>query len=343
MNNRLTAGHKAVTVFLFAVLVWLLFDLPLFRPFFEGMGTPDDDTMLASALHEEDGDRKQSLSVEQLRAHIEAEAHRRNIPAIDAKLDPIWKAVPGYNGLEIDVETTFKLAKKSGGDIPWVYEEVPPRISLEDLGAQPIYKGNPHKKMVALAINVAWGEEYLPSMLETLQRENVSATFFFDGSWLAKQIDLAREIKEAGHELSNHGYSHRNMSELSRGVAAEEILKTERLLENELGVHNRLFAPPSGDYDMETVQIAHEFGLKTVLWTLDTVDWKKPSPQVILQRIVPRLESGAIILMHPTEPTDEALPTLIGEIKNKGYALGTVSDLLSPNRVGDVERLPLFW
>ena len=84
---------------------------------------------------------------------------------------------------------------------------------------------------------------------------------------------------------------------------------------------------------METVEIAHQFQLKTVLWTLDTVDWKHPSPDTIVRRITRGLEPGAMILMHPTSSSSQALPSLIREMKRRGLALGTVSELLSPNRV----------
>src|SRR5690606_2195059 len=105
-----------------------------------------------------------------------------------------------------------------------------PRVKLEDLGAHPIYKGNPQKKMVSIMVNVAWGNEYIPKILDIFQNENVQTTFFFDGSWLKNNLELARKIEEYGHELSNHGYSHKMMSTLSRSEAVKEIEKTEQLL-----------------------------------------------------------------------------------------------------------------
>ncbi len=268
---------------------------------------------------------------------IEEEAKKLNVPPDNAKVDRVWKAIPGYNGLIVDTEKTFRLAKQSGigsdGKIPFVFKEVPPEISLEQLGAQPIYKGNPNKPMVSLMINVAWGNEYIPGMLRTLEKENVHATFFLDGSWLNRHTDIAKQIARYGHEMSNHAYSHKPMSRLSRGQATQEIVKTQTLLKERLGVDNSLFAPPSGDFDMETVQIAHELKLKTILWTIDTVDWKKPEPQWILRKISSRLEPGALILMHPTSSSSRALEGIIKEVKRRGFALGTVSELLSPRRV----------
>jgi len=280
---------------------------------------------------------------EMLLQRIREEAAKRKIEPVDARIDPVWKAIPGYNGLEADIEASYRLSQGlPPGEPPrLVMKEVSPRIHLDDLGPYPVYKGNPLKPMVSLMINVAWGEEYIPAMLEILEKEHVHATFFFDGSWLQKHLPLANEIKQKGHELSNHAYSHRNMSQLSRREAMEEITKTQRLLEQSLQVRNTLFAPPSGDFDRETVEIAYTLKLRTVLWSLDTVDWQHPGPESILRKISARVEPGSMILMHPTASASQALEGMIKEIKRKGLALGTVSDLLSPYRVS-VESPFLF-
>lgn len=270
---------------------------------------------------------------------IQAEAKRLYVAPVNATVDRVWKAIPGYNGLEVDVERTLQLAERQAFPDPpkLVFREVPPQISLDQLGPHPIYKGNPNKPMAAFMINVAWGEEYLPSILDTLKKENVRATFFFDGSWLRKNIPMARMIMEQGHEMSNHAYSHKDMSKLSRAQAASEISKTEALLRDELGVDNKLFAPPSGDFNQMTVDVAHGMKLRTILWTLDTVDWKKPDPSSIVRKIETRIEPGSLILMHPTSSSSKALPGMIRAIKSKGLQLGAVSDVISPDRVPKVE------
>ncbi len=182
-------------------------------------------------------------------------------------------------------------------------------------------------------INVAWGNEYIIPILDTLDAEGVKATFFFDGSWLKKNVELAKEIQKRGHELENHAYSHPNMSQLSTDRATLEISKTQKLLKESLGVENKWFAPPSGDFNQQTVRIAHRLGLQTVLWTLDTVDWRKPSPSSIVVKISNKVESGSLILMHPTSSSSQALKGMIKAIKAKGLTLGTVSQTLSSERI----------
>ncbi|MDP4097491.1 polysaccharide deacetylase family protein [Paenibacillus sp. P96] len=271
---------------------------------------------------------------DQLIEKIQMEADRRKQAPVDAKVDPVWKAIPGYNGLEVDIDATYlKAAASPDAPVQYIHKQISPRVSLDDLGNYPIYRGNPSKPMAAIMINVAWGNEYIVPMLDTLDREHVKATFFLDGSWLKKNSDLAKEIQKRGHEISNHAYSHPHMSQLSRERATQEISKTEALLKETLGVRNKWFAPPSGDYDQGTVEIAAGLGLKTILWTLDTVDWKKPEPLSIVRKIEADVEPGSLILMHPTRSSALALADMIKAVRSKGLVLGTVSQTLSPERI----------
>lgn len=275
-----------------------------------------------------------------LRLRIETAAAKLSAPPVDAVVDRVWKAIPGYNGLEIDVESTYRNALLAPKEpIKLVYRQIEPKVSLNELGAEPIYRGNPAKQMVSLMINVAWGNQYIVPMLDTLDEENVKVTFFLDGSWLSKNPELATEMLKRGHEMENHAYTHPNMSTLSRARATVEIEKTQKLLKESLGVTNKWFAPPSGDFDQETVEIASSLGLKTVLWTVDTVDWRNPSPESIVAKITSKAEPGTLVLMHPTASSSKALKAMIRGIKAKGLQLGTVSQTLSAERLipSDVE------
>ncbi|HZG86760.1 polysaccharide deacetylase family protein [Paenibacillus sp.] len=293
----------------------------------------------ASARVAEDGDgggiEPARLAPEQraLYERIVKEAASLRREPIDARNDPVWKAIPALNGREVDVDRTFAAAIGTRGNdpIPFVYRDIPPKVALDDLGPLPIYKGNPRKPMVSLMINVAWKEENIPSMLETLKRENVKATFFFLGAWLKDHPDVAKAIAAEGHELANHAYWHKTpLSQLSDTAVRKEIENTQKLLEETLGVKATLFAPPSGDYDADTVRVAHELGLRTILWTLDTIDWKEPPPESIVRKVASRIEPGSLILMHPTNSAAAALGGIIREAKKRGYAIGTVSETISP-------------
>ncbi|WLR59769.1 polysaccharide deacetylase family protein [Guptibacillus hwajinpoensis] len=257
-----------------------------------------------------------------------------DIPPINAVIDRVWKGIPGYNGLIIDAEASYeKMKGKAFDENLLVKKEVKPDVQLDDLEPTAVYKGNPKKPMVAFMINVAWGEEYLPDMLQQLKKHSVHATFFLDGSWAKKNPDIVRMLDEEGHEIGNHAYSHPDLKQLSDADIRKELEDTNQVIEATIDKQPVVFAPPSGSYANNAVQIADQLGMQTVLWSVDTVDWKKPTPQVLTERVLQKVHAGALILMHPTEPTEQSLEALIRGIKKRGYQLGTVSQVLDSKRL----------
>jgi probable sporulation protein (polysaccharide deacetylase family) len=257
------------------------------------------------------------------------------IPPKDATIDRVWKAIPGYNGQKVDIEASYKNMKNKGvfNEKKLVFTQTKPKVHLEDLPAAPIYKGHPDKPMVTFIINVAWGNEYLSEMLATLKKHNISVSFFLEGNWVKKNPDLAKMIVSSGHEVGNHSYSHPDMKQLTAGKAREQMVKTNEIIEAATGEKCIWFAPPSGSYRDETIKVADEINMKTVMWTVDTVDWKKPSPDVLINRVMTKIDNGSMVLMHPTESTAKSLDRLITQIKQKELKIGTVSELMSEERV----------
>lgn len=257
-----------------------------------------------------------------------------DIKPVNAVVDRVWKGIPGYNGVEVDVKGSLeKMKGKEFDEAMLVIKEVEPEIQLDDLEPTPVYKGNSNKPMVALMINVAWGEEYLPDMLKHLKKNKVYATFFLDGSWAKKNPDLVRMINEEGHEIGNHAYSHPDLKQMNDASIRKELEDTNKVIEAAIDKKPIVFAPPSGSYSHNSVEIADSLGMQTVLWSVDTVDWKKPSPHVITTRVLQKVHAGALVLMHPTDPTEKSLESMIRGIKERGYHLGTVSQILDSKRV----------
>lgn len=193
---------------------------------------------------------------------------------------------------------------------------------------QPIFQGSIAQPKVALACNVFWGEEFLPDMLNTLSENNVKITFFIGGSWAKRYPDMLKSLADSGHELGNHSYSHPHPNSLSKEKNKDQITKTADLVRDVTGVQTNLYAPPYGEYNDTVLLAAHELGYKTIMWSIDTIDWQRPPAEVVKNRVLKKLHNGAIILIHPTAPTARALPELIKEIQQQGYQICTVSDIL---------------
>jgi len=182
---------------------------------------------------------------------------------------------------------------------------------------------------VALTCNVDWGEEEIPKILKILKEQKVKITFFVSGAWAEKHPDLLRRMYVEGHEIGSHGYGHKLCTQISTERIREELEKTEQVIEPLLGGETLdLFAPPSGDYDQETVDLCREEGYRLILWSADTIDWKEGSTaQVITKRVLKKELDGGIILMHPKSETVKALPQILEGIKERGLKAGRVCDL----------------
>lgn len=192
----------------------------------------------------------------------------------------------------------------------------------------PVYQGSIREKKIALTFNVVWGEEYIPQIIESLSDNKVPATFFIGGQWAEDFPELAGKIALAGYEVGSHGYSHPHPDRISRSANIDEIKKTESVLLRVTGLKPTLFAPPYGERGDVVLKAAEEAGYTTILWSIDTIDWQRPDPSIIVRRVTEKAHNGAIVLMHPTAPTVHALPLMIKELKKQGYELVKVSNLL---------------
>jgi peptidoglycan-N-acetylglucosamine deacetylase len=265
---------------------------------------------------------------------IEKQAKAYEEEPVDPYIDEVWKKTPGRNGLEVDVAKSYERMSKKGefDDALLVYKQITPNVSLKDLPSSPIYRGNPEKEMVSLLINVSWGTEYVPKILAILKDKNIKATFFIEGKWAKENVDLVKMIKNQNHLIGNHAYNHPNMANLTTQQMVEQISQTNDILKAITGIAPAWFAPPSGSYNQYVVDAAHSQKMETVLWTVDTIDWKNPTVSVMINRVNSKLHPGATILMHPTAATAAGLDELIDSVKDKGYKLGTMEQLVSPER-----------
>ncbi len=191
-----------------------------------------------------------------------------------------------------------------------------------------IYSGNSENNNVSFMINVYQHEDCVKNMLDILDIFNVKTTFFIGGSWAVKNIDLVKEIYTRGHELGNHGFYHRDHDKIDFDTNIQEITLCHKVVSENLGIEMTLFAPPSGAYDITTVDAATSLNYKTIMWTHDTIDWRDQDADLIYKRATKNLSNGDLILMHPTEKTVTALTSILSQAINNGFNPTTVSKCL---------------
>ena len=192
-----------------------------------------------------------------------------------------------------------------------------------------IYAGNEESNKVAVMINVYWGTEYLEDMLASLDKYNAKATFFVGGTWVEEYPELLVQIKNKGHEIGNHGTHHKEHGKLGYQMNEKEIQDCHNSVLRVAGINMNLFAPPGGSYNKNTTEAATNLGYKTILWTKDTIDWRDQDENLIYTRATENIQSGDLILMHPTNATRNVLDKILEKITSKGLTLDTVTNTIS--------------
>ncbi|HEY2572851.1 MAG TPA: polysaccharide deacetylase family protein, partial [Verrucomicrobiaceae bacterium] len=171
-----------------------------------------------------------------------------------------------------------------------------------------------------------------PRLLGMLRERNIKATFFIVGTLAKEHPDIIRAILADGHEIGNHTLTHPlNMTRLSDEKIRREVESTSQALLDIAGYHTRLFRPPGGATNARIKQwLYDEYGLCTILWSVDPNDWKRPGVSVVTQRLLNGAHPGAILLCHDLHaPTVDAMPGTLDGLLAKGYHFVTVSQLIN--------------
>ena len=283
------------------------------------------------------GEAVERLFRTEVAAVVARMARHQGRDPVSAEIDPAGeRIIPELNGLEIDQEATVEAVMKAsaGENLLPVFRELLPQMRWDHYPALPAERGNERKPCVSLMINVAWGEEFLPEMLDALRKEKAVATFYLTGRWAEKHEHFLQQIADDGHELGNHGYADDEVfPELDSWEMARSIRQTNEIIFDAIGSYPRYFTPHKGEYNPLTLEIVSRQGMRTVLWSLDTVDWQKPGVELMRQRITRNLASGQIILMHPTADTVQLLREILPWIEEQGLSVVSAAELFNPGLV----------
>lgn len=193
----------------------------------------------------------------------------------------------------------------------------------------PIYNVQTNEKKIAFTINCAWTNDDIDQILEVLENNNVKLTFFIVGDWIDRYPESVKKIYEKGHEIGCHSDTHPHVSRLSKEKNLEEIQKCVEKIEKITGNRTDLYRAPYGEYNNTVINTAEENGYYTIQWNIDTLDYNGKTGTEMWSRIKDKLDNGSIILSHNgTKYTAESLDMLIKNIKNEGYEITKVSELI---------------
>lgn len=185
------------------------------------------------------------------------------------------------------------------------------------------------EKVVNVSFDAAWGNEQTQDLLNILAEHDVKSTFFLVGFWAEKYPESVKAIFEAGHDVGNHSDTHPHMPKLTPEKIKQEIEECNTKIERVTGARPTLFRPPYGDYDNKLVEAIEEAKMYCIQWDVDSLDWKDPTADQMVDRIRKKVKPGSLILMHNgAKNTPEALPKIIKALKEDGYRFVPISEII---------------
>ena len=201
-----------------------------------------------------------------------------------------------------------------------------------------LIRGPRDDKRVVLTFDDGPAEPFTGQVLDILREYQVPATFFVCGKNVERHPDLLRRIVAEGHEVGNHTYSHLFVYFKSRRRMAEEIDRTQTIIEQITGLRPKIFRPPYGARWFGLVPTLQERGMHLILWSATGYDWKK-DVQGITRAALRELKPGAVILLHdgrdarPATEIDRsrtisALPAIIAGARQQGYTFAPLKEFL---------------
>lgn len=222
-----------------------------------------------------------------------------------------------------------KILEESGNALP---DEV--LESLRGDSAVEVFGHDFAPKTIALTFDDGPHPRYTEQVLALLRKYGVKACFFeigrnlgaVDGPGqvkLAPTAEISRRVLAAGHVLANHTYSHRPLVKLSEAERAQEIHATNLLLAQVAGRKPELFRAPYGARNQQILQRVTAEGLRSVMWSIDSLDWADPIPESIAMRVLRALSRSpkGIVLFHDIHKQSVmALPPVLEELQRQNYS-----------------------
>ncbi len=195
------------------------------------------------------------------------------------------------------------------------------------------------RRVVALTFDAGGNAGGAAKIFAALRQTGAEATFFMTGRWAEGYPGWARRIA-ARYPIADHTCDHRDLTGLSRFQIEREIVTGARSIRRVTGrPPSPLFRFPYGAGSPAPLGIANRLGYTAVGWTVDSLGWEGTSRgrtrNTVIERALGHLEPGEIILMHTgANPDDhstldaDALPTIIGTMRRRGYTFVTLSAYL---------------
>lgn len=195
-----------------------------------------------------------------------------------------------------------------------------------------IASGDPFVKEIVLTFDDGPREHGMQEISSALG--DVKATFFLVGKFADRYSNITLMLRNNGHEIANHTYTHPRLYRLWVEKIVREAERCDEVLESLNIRKTRFLRPPGGHFNMKIFNAMRRMNLKLGLWSLNTADYTGRPAEEIVRLVLSSVKPGDIILMHSGTPnTVEALPKIIEELKARGFHFVRLEELQTFGRI----------
>jgi len=189
-------------------------------------------------------------------------------------------------------------------------------------------------KQLALTYDDGPNDPHTLNLLDVLAKHDVKATFFLIGKHVAAKPEIARRIAAAGHVIGNHTHTHPNLAFCNEENIRRELSDCEKILQDTIGDHSKLFRPPFGARRPRVLKVARDMGFTPVMWNVTCYDWKPTTAERVERHAIRQISGGDIILLHDgghialgadRAHTVAATERLITRYKSGGFSFVSIS------------------
>lgn len=241
------------------------------------------------------------------------------------RVDENYQVVPG----EYDLFLRRDIASNAEAARAYVQGAALQEYQLACLHRGSVFSNRAAGNKVALTFDDGVFTKKTPKILEILQEYDARATFFALGRYVGQHPDLAKDILAQGSELGSHSWYHDKQTAKSVTARAEDFAQVSRAFSEAAGAPPYLFRAPYGAINDDIKQELAEQNMLSILWSVDTEDWRAKSAEQVYRAVMDDVSGGDIILLHENgKYTIEALPRIIKALQEQGYELVTVSELI---------------
>lgn len=185
--------------------------------------------------------------------------------------------------------------------------------------------------LVALTFDDGPSSAHTPRVLDILRRHGAKGTFFVLGSNAKRCSSIVARAASEGHEVGVHTWSHINMARSSMSKIDSEVSRTSDVIRSITGKTPVVMRPPYGSTTAGIVKHMYDrYGMRSIMWDVDTQDWRKPGVSTVVSRAVNNAKPGSIILVHDIHAsTLAAVEGIVTGLQARGFKLVTVSQLMA--------------